>query len=239
MIAALLRVMRWRVAVLLLAAVLFYIGDPGLHEHVEEVDDVAELLAPTGLSFTVANMAALSMVVLLAGFISADRRRGYYRLAFSHPTRPMAFYALRWGMALALSMGLATAFLVVSQLVAWGTMRVGFSFLLQGFLLAVAYGGIMAFCSALMPRGEGFVAVGLFFLTDLWLTLLAEAPTPPFAPATRALVSFILPPHTAVSDVYTGLLSGFVAWGGVAYAVGYGLFWLALAALLVRVREWP
>jgi hypothetical protein len=239
MIAALLRVMRWRVAVLLVAALLFYIGDPGLHDHAGEVDDVGELLAPTGLSFTVANMAALSMVVLLAGFISADRRRGYYRLAFSHPTRPLAFYALRWGMALALSMALAAAFLVVSQLAAWGTMRVGFSFLLQGFLLAVAYGGIVAFFSALMPRGEGFVAVGLFFLTDLWLTLLAEAPTPPFAPTTRALISFILPPHTAVSDVYTGLLSGSVAWGGVAYAIGYGLFWLALAALLVRVREWP
>ncbi|HEX8430863.1 MAG TPA: hypothetical protein VF625_06225, partial [Longimicrobium sp.] len=153
MIAALLRVMRWRVAVLLVAALLFYIGDPGLHDHAGEVDNVTELLAPTGLSFTVANMAALSMVVLLAGFISADRRRGYYRLAFSHPTRPLAFYALRWGMALALSMGLAAAFLLVSQLAAWGAMRVGFSFLLQGFLLAVAYGGLMAFCSALLPRG--------------------------------------------------------------------------------------
>jgi hypothetical protein len=239
-IAVLLRQLRWRAAALVLAALLFYIGDPALHEHVEEsASDVADLLEPFGLSFTIANLATVGMVVMLAGFIAADRRRGYYRLAFSHPTRPLAFYALRWGLSLAVAMGVAAAFWLFAQMAAWGALRVGPAFLIQALLLAVVYGGLTAFFSALVPRGDGFVAVAIFFLTDFWLTLVQESPILPFTPAIRAAISFVLPPHSAVSDVYNALLNGGIAWGAALYALGYGLFWLVLAGLLVKYREWP
>jgi hypothetical protein len=103
----------------------------------------------------------------------------------------------------------------------------------------VVYGGLTAFFSALAPRGDGILAVILFFLTDLWLSLMQAAPVLPFTPGVRAAISFVLPPHSAVSDVYNALLSGGVAWGAAAYALGYGLFWLILAGLLVKYREWP
>ncbi len=195
MIAVVLRQLRWRVALLALAALLFYIGDPALHEHAGEVvSDVEELLEPYGISFTIANLATLGMVVLLAGFIATDRRRGYYRLAFSHPTRPLAYYALRWIISLAVAMAIAAAFWILAQLMAWGAVRVGPSFLIQGFLLAVVYGGLMAFFSALLPRGDGFAAVIVFFLTDFWLNLVQSSPVQPFTPGIRAAIGFILPP---------------------------------------------
>ena len=213
MIPVLLRQMRWRMAAIALAAFLFYIGDPGLHDHVEEtVTEVGDLLAPYGISFTIANLATLGMVVLLAGFISADRRRGYYRLAFSHPTRPLALYALRWGMALALSMGAAALFWLFAQLAGWGRIVVGPGFLVHALVMAVVYGGLVAFFSALLPRGDGFAAVVLFFATDFWLSLVQEWPVPPFTPAIRAAISFVLPPHTAASAVYSSLLAG--GWRG-------------------------
>lgn len=239
MIPVLLRQLRWRIAALVVAGFLFYIGDPALHEHAEEVTDVADLLEPFGISFTIANLATVGMVMLLAGFIAADRRRGYYRLTFSHPTRPLAFYGLRWIMSLFLAMGAASLFWLFAQLAAWGKVQVGPSFLLQGLLLAVIYGGLTAFFSALVPRGDGFLAVMLFFLTDFWLNLVQASPVQPFTPGVRTAISFILPPHSAVSDVYTALLSGSVAWGAVAFALGYGLFWMVLAGLLVKYREWP
>ncbi len=240
MIPILLRQLRWRIAALVLAGFVFYLGDPALHEHPAETPgDVAELLEPFGISFTIANLATVGMVALLAGFIAADRRRGYYRLAFSHPTRPLAFYGLRWVLSLALAMLAGAFFWLFAQLAAWGGIRVGPSFLLQALLLAVVYGGITAFFSALLPRGDAILAVILFFLTDFWLTLVAESPVLPFTPGVRAAISFVLPPHSAVSDVYNALLSGGVAWGAAAYALGYGLFWLVLAGLLVKYREWP
>ena len=240
MIAVLLRQLRWRIAALVAAAFLFYLGDPALHEHVEESPgDVADLLEPFGISFTIANLATIGMVVMLAGFIAADRRRGYYRLTFSHPTRPLAFYALRWAVSLAMAMLVAAGFWLFAQLGAWGKVQVGPAFLFHGLLLAVVYGGLTAFFSALVPRGDGFLAVMAFLLTDFWLNLVQASPVQPFTPGVRGAISFLLPPHSAVSDVYNALLSGTVAWGAAAYALGYGLFWLVVAGLLVKYREWP
>jgi hypothetical protein len=240
MIPVLLRQLRWRLLAVAVAALLFYLGDEGLHEHVEDnVSDVADLLAPFGISYSITNLATLAMVVLLAGFISADRRRGYYRLAFSHPTRPLALYGLRWFMALALSMGAAALFWLLAQLAGWGQIVVGPSFLLHALTLTVVYGGVTAFLSAILPRGDGFVAVVLFFATEFWLSLVQEWPTPPFTPAIRAAIAFVLPPHTAASTVYQSLLTGSMAWGALAFTLGYGLFWLVVAGVLVRVREWP
>ena len=243
MIPLILRSMWWRVAAVGIAVLVFYRLEPGFHRHEEEVTDLAELLAPTGIAYSLANLAAVSMVILLAGFISADRRRGYYRIAFSHPTRPVALYGLRWALSLAVAMLATTLFLFFGQLAAWGQVRVGAEFLLQPLLFALLYGGLMAFFSAALPRGDAWAAVLTFFATDFWLSELMQtlgaAGAQPFGPGFRQLVGFVLPPHLAVSDVYSGLIAGRVDWGAAAYAGGYGVFWLLVAALLVRAREWP
>ncbi|HYJ78377.1 MAG TPA: hypothetical protein VEW03_02150 [Longimicrobiaceae bacterium] len=240
MIPLLLWSMRMRVLLVAVLCWLFYLYEPGFHQHGEVAGPLTDpLLLPTGIAFTLANLAAASMLVLLAGFIAADRRRGYYRLFFAHPTRPEAYYGLRWGLAYLISLLAAAAFLLLGQLAAWGELRVSPAVLLQAALFALVYGGVLAFLSALLPRGDALVAVALFFLTDFWHLLTGELGAEPLTPLLRQVVSFVLPPHLAVSDVYLGLVAGSVPVDAALFAAGYGVFWLAAAALLLRLREWP
>lgn len=230
-----------RLVLVALAGAMFYLLEPGfhLHEHdaVSEADTLA--LGPLGISATLANLAGLGVLILLAGFISADRRRGYYRMYFSHPTRPLVFYGLRWLLGVLLAVAAAAVFLVVGQLLAWGEFQGGWSGLLLALLAAVAYGGLIAFLSATLPFGDAWVAIGLFFFGFFWLEAGNLGLLEPLPLALRQGLSLLLPPQLAMQDVYDGLLRGEVVWGGVGFTLGYGLFWLALAALLLRLREWP
>ncbi len=239
MIPVILRDMRWRLAVLLLFAWLFYLMEPGFHVHevVDAPDDPG--LAPAGIAFTLANLAGLGMVLLLGGTASADRRRGYYRILFSHPVSPLAYYGLRWGVAYVLAFGVAAAFWVVGQMVAWGEMRAGPSALAQPALFALVYGGLLAFLATVLPRGEGWVTVALFVAAELWKSLLTELGLQPFNAAVRGAVWLLLPPHLPLSAVQESMARGAVSWGAVGFAAGYGLFFLLLATLVLRVREWP
>jgi hypothetical protein len=238
MIPILLRDYAPRLLLVALAGVMFYLLEPGFHQHGPIAPDVAAELGPLGLSATLANLAGLAMLILLAGFVAADRRRGYYRIFFSHPTSPLAYYGLKWGLALALALLAAALFLVVGQLAAWGELRGGGSGLWLALLSAVAYGGLIAFLSVVLPRGDAWVAVLLFFFTYFWLQLLSFG-AEPFSAPLRQAISFVLPPQTALQDVYQALVTGGTAWGAAAFAAGYGVFWLVLAGVLLRVREWP
>jgi hypothetical protein len=242
MIPILLRDSVPRLIVVALAALFFYALDPAFHQHPvpgEELfgTDVPEL-GPVGLAASLANLAGLSMLILLGGFVSADRRHGFYRMYFAHPTSPLAFYALRWLLALGLAMLAAALLLVFGQLFAWGELRGGGSGLLLAFVSALTYGGLIAFFSVLLPRGDAWVAVIVYVFTFFWLQVLAVGAEPFTAPIRRA-ITFLLPPQTAMQDVYTGLLVGQVDWGASAFVGGYGVVWLLLAGLLLRMREWP
>ena len=178
------------------------------------------------------------MLVLIGGFISNDRRQGYYRLYFSHPTRPVMFYGLRWLMGLAVAMLAAAVFLVVGQWAAWGRFEGGWSGLYLAFLAASAYGGMIAFLSVMLPRGDAWVALVLFLFNYFWLQAVSMGVRPLPRPL-NDLVSLLLPPQLALSDVYDGLLRFEVVWGPSAFAAGYGVFWLLVAGLLLKLRDWP
>ena len=236
MIAILLRDLRWRLLLLFFVCVLLYFLEPGFHQH-EVVDpELVGELGPMGVSATLAYLAGLSMIVLLGGFISTDRREGYARMYFSHPTSPLAYYSLRWAIAFAVAMAAALAFLFIGQTIAWGGVRGGAGGLLLPVLTACVYGGLMAFLSVALPRGDAWIAFLLFIPTFFpQLLTLLEMGIP--AGAYRTLL-FILPPQTAIQDVYQGLLLHDIAWGSVAFVLGYAAVWLVAATLLLRVREW-
>ena len=236
MIGILLRDLRWRLLLLLLVCFLLYFLEPAFHQH-EVVDpELTAELGPIGISATLAYLAGLAMIVLLAGFVSTDRREGYARIYFSHPTSPLAYYSLRWGLAFALAVAAAIAFLIVGQTIAWGGVRGGGSGLLLALLAACVYGGLMAFLSVTLPRGDAWIAFLLFIPTFFpqLLTLLETTLSPG---AYRALL-FVLPPQTALQDVYQGLLLRDLAWGPVLFVLGYSAVWLVAAALVLRLREW-
>ncbi|HEX9936173.1 MAG TPA: hypothetical protein VGB15_03600 [Longimicrobium sp.] len=234
---------RWRLLVIAALAVLFYLWEPGFHLHGEVPEELAaDVTDPGGIAFTLANLAGAGMLVLLTGFISADRREGFYRIYFSHRTRPLAYYAVRWLLAYAVSVGAAAVFLVVGQLLAWGELRVGLGAMVQPALFALVYGAVVAFFSVLLPRGDSLAALGIFVLTSAWeyaLSVFAQTGSQPLGAGVQQAISFVLPPHLALRDLYQAAQTGASVWGPLAFAGGYGLFWLAIAGLLLWSREWP
>jgi hypothetical protein len=227
-----------RLVLVLLAGFMFYLMEPGFHVHEAPAAGLEANLGPLGISATLANLSGLSMLILLAGFIAVDRRRGYYRLLFAQPVSPLWFYAARWLLALFLAVLASAVFLAAGSFAAWGEYRGGASGLLLAALAAVAYGGLIAFLSAALPRGDAWVGVLLFLFTFFWLQSLSLGAQPFVAPV-RDAISLLLPPQTALQDVYDALLQGRVDAAAAAFCAGYGLFWLAAAGLLVKLREWP
>lgn len=234
MISILLRDLRWRLAAVALLAVGLYFLEPAFHQHGAVDPQFAGDAGPAGVSATLAYFSALSMILLLAGFVSADVREGYTAILFSHPTSPLAFYAARWTVALGLTLGSALLLLLIGQLVAWGEFRGGGEGMLLALLAALVYGGLMAFFSTLLRGGEGWLVFLLFLPTPLpaILTWLEGA----LPASVFSVVLFLLPPQHALQEVYRGLILGSIAWPAVAYAAAYGCIWLTSAVILLRVR---
>ena len=236
MIGVILRDLRWRLGILMLIALVLFFLEPGFHQHEEFTLD-AVALGPFGISSTLAYFAGLSMIVLLAGLVSGDRREGYTRLFFAHSTSPLAYYGLRWGIAYLIALTGATLFLVFGQIIAWGGVLGGWGGLLLPALSALIYGGLMAFFSVALPRGDAWIVFLLFlptFFPQILSLGLANA-----SPALRQTALMILPPHGALQDVWEGLLIGSTAWWGVVTAAGYGALLLLAAGLILKLREWP
>jgi hypothetical protein len=239
-IPILLRRMAPRLVMVVLAGGLFYLLEPGFHQHAGEVvsEEFQLDLGYLGISASLANLSAVSMVLLFGGAISGDRRQGYYRMYFSHPTRPLAFYGLRWVLSLLLAVAASAVFLVVGQVAAWGRFEGGWSGLWLALLAAIAYGGIIAFLATLSIRGDVWLMLVLFFLTYSWFYAV-NLGVEPFAPLVNDAISLLLPPQIALDDVRDGLLRSEIAWGASAFVAGYGLFWLLIAGLMLKLREWP
>lgn len=230
-----LRDLRVRILFVGMLSVVFYLLEPAFHQHGPVDPEFARDLSPIGISATLAYLAGLSMVVLLAGFVSTDFREGYAAIIFSHPTSPLAYFGLRWIVAFGVSMVAAIVFLLAGQTIAWGEVRGGAAGILLAALAALVYGSLMAFLSTLLRHGDGWVAFILFLPTPVpqilfWL----EAGLP--APIYRVLL-FLLPPQNAMQEVYRGLLLGNLPWPPIAFVAGYGLFWLVLAAATLQLRE--
>lgn len=239
MIPILLRGMLPRLVLVALLCVAFFFLEPGFHTHTEGASEEFSLdLGYMGIAASLANLAGVSMLVLLGGFISNDRRQGYYRLYFAQPTRPIAFYGLRWLLGLLLAMVAAAAFLVIGQLAAWGQFEGGWSGLYLALLAAIAYGGMIAFLSVALTRGDAWVALVLFLFNYFWLYAISLG-VQPLPRVLNNAVSILLPPQLALTDVYDGLLRFEIDWGASAFAAGYGVFWLLMAGLLLRLRDWP
>jgi hypothetical protein len=236
MIAIIMRDLRWRLAMLIPIALVLFALEPGFHQH-EEFDEAAVALGPVGISAAVSHLAALSMIVLLGGFVSTDRERGYTRLLFAHPTSPLAYYGLRWILAYLLSFSAGVLFLVLGQLAAWGEFLGGWSGLALPAITAIVYGGLVALMSVVLPRGDGWLAF-LFFLPTFFPQLLTLALSRA-APALRQTILLVLPPLGAFQEIWDGLIFGTFAWDAAAFALFYGSILLATAALLLSVREWP
>jgi hypothetical protein len=231
-----LRDMRWRLALVVLVWLLLFMSEVNVHR--EAVVSGGELGA-AGLAAPAGYLAGLSMIILLAGFISSDRREGYYRILFSHPTRPLALYGLRVAVAYVLSLSAAVVLVLALQGYLWGEIRGGAVALVLPALTALMYGGLMAFFSSALRSGDAIAAL-VFFLPTLLPAALLEVATGFMGRTVGQIVLLVLPPQsTALTTLYQGILRGEIAWMAVAFVAGYSLIWVMLAVLLLRLREWP
>jgi len=242
MIQVILRDLRFRFLLVVLAMIGFYFLEPAFHAHDHAHAPVETIPAPDegplGIAASLGNLASLAMLILLADFIAGDRRRGYARILYSHPTDPLALYGLRWVIALGVSLLAALLFLLVGQWVAWGHFDGGWVGMWMALVAAIAFGGFTAGVSALARRGDAWIVVGVYAVTLLWLQILALG-AEPFTPLLRQIVTFVLLPLPALQEMFTGIVTGEMAWGAAAFAAGYGIVWLIIAALAVRLREVP
>lgn len=237
MIAVILRQFLRRAPLLLLAAAALYALEPGFHQHEEYTPD-AVALGPLGVSATLSYLAAFTMIILLAGFVSGERREGYTRIHLSNPMTPVGYYGLRWVLAFTVAIGFSAVFLVVGQLIAWGTFRGGGTGLLLPALSALVYGGLMALFSVASPRGDAWI-VFILLVIPTFFPEIYELALGSLTPLASRLVSVLMPPHNALADVWNALLDGAFAGGAVVYAAGYGLLVLVAAGVILNLREWP
>jgi len=237
MIAVMLRDMHWRLIAIAGVALVFFLQEPGFHQE-QGFNPAAVALGPLGISATLSNFAALAMIILLGGFVSRELREGYARINLSHPVSPVKYFGLRWILAWLVAVAGSAVFLVGGQLLAWGEFRGGWAGMLLPLLSALMYGGVMALLSTAGVRGEGTIAFLLLILPiafpEVLSALLGLLP-----PALQSLVNTVLPPQTALSDLWDGLISGTIRHDAAAYAAGYGIILLAISALILRLREWP
>lgn len=238
MIPIMLRDLAPRLILVALLGLMFYALEPGFHEHGVEAAEVALAEAPQ-FSFSVANFTGLATIVLLAGFISRDRREGYYRMFFAHPTNPLAFYGLRWALSLLLALLAGGVFLLVGQWVAWGEIRVAPVFLLHALGFALMYGGVLALLSTVLERGSAVATVLIFFFTEFLYFITRSLGADPLPPLVRDLLFFVLPPHAVLNQLFESILAGSLNWAALVFVAGYSAFWLGLAGLVLRLREWP
>jgi len=219
----------------LATGVLFYALEPAFRT-VEDVDPrLRAELGPRGLAASAANLAALSVFWLLGGTLPTERRRGTLRLLAARPIEPLLVLGLRWAWGVAGAIVAATLFLVVGQLVAWGRWEGGLGGLALVFLSAWAHAGLLALLGAVLPRGDGWIAAALTILGAAWAQLLLAGLLPP-SDAVQ-FVAVLLPPHPALDAVYRGLLEGRLDPSGALYALGYGAFGFAVAALVLTWRD--
>ncbi|HET8655237.1 MAG TPA: hypothetical protein VFL93_06960 [Longimicrobiaceae bacterium] len=237
MIEVILRDLRWRVLLVALAGLVFFLWELSVQH--EAVVGTAEM-GPEGISAPAAYLAGLAMIILLAGFVSTDRREGYARLFFAHPTSPLALYGLRWIVSYVIAVGAAVVLFLALQLYLWGEFRGGGPALLLPALVALVYGGLMAFLSGLLRGGDAVVALLLYLPTLLPPGVIEFAAGIAGTTAKQVILLLLPPQSTALTTVYQGLVEGGnIAWGAVAFVLGYAVVWLALGVLLVRLREIP
>jgi hypothetical protein len=235
MIRIMLWEMRWRIAFLIVPAVVLFYVEHGFRP-IEQLELDVFGFSPLDVGAALGYFASFAMIILLGGAISRDRREGYTRIFFSHPTSPLSYYALRWILAYAIAIAGAFLLLFFGQLVAWNGIRGGWAGMLLPLLTALIYGGLIAFFSTLLPRGDALVAI-LFFSP----TVVSEVlfPLNRLAAPVRDMILLILPPNEALNQVYDGLRIGPAQWGAAVFAAGYGVLFLVMAGLILRMREWP
>lgn len=187
------------------------------------------------LGWLLGRLPLIAVLVLMGGLVSDDRDSGLARIIAVRPVSPVAVYAARF------------ALLALLVFVVCGVVMPAFDVLLLGewagpatlvLILAyiLVYGGLLAFLSA-WTRGDAWLALLLAILAIVW-SAFDRAAALPVASALGQIIAFVLPPQPALFQLEAAFAElEPIPWDAFAYAAGYGVFFMALAAISVHRRE--
>jgi hypothetical protein len=177
----------------------------------------------------------VATLVLMAGVVAADREDSRGRLLAVRPAPAAVMYGARFLVLAAAAFLLSAVLLPAFDLIMLGEWA-GPATLVLILAHVLVWGGLTALLS--VPTGlDAWVALMLALLALVW-TSLATAGMLPLAPPIADAVAFVLPPQAslfALEGAFADLQP--IPWNAFAFAAGYGLVALLLAALLLARRE--
>ena len=187
------------------------------------------------LGWMLGRFPMIAVLVLMAGFYSADRRDGQARLYLTRPTSPLGVYAVRWLILILASFALSAVLMPAFDMIMLGALP-GIGMLALAGAYILVYGGLTALVSVWV-RGDAWIAAGLAIAAMVW-DALRRADALAIAPGARDFIGFLLPPQSALFQLETafGQLQP-VPWGAFIYCAAYGLVMLALAGVSMLNRE--
>ena len=220
-----------------LAASVFLKDEHG-DVHIDQLFAIGGYPAASGLlliGWMIGRLPLIALVVMMAGVISDDRSTGLARLVAVRPVSPVIVYGARFALLAAITFAVCALVMPAFDLLMLGEWA-GPGTLVLILAYVFAYGGLIAFLSA-WTRGDAWLALLLAFIAIVW-SALDRAAVMPVAPVFADVIGFLLPPQPALFEL-EGAFADLapIPWDAFAYCVGYGAFFLALAALSVRQRE--
>lgn len=219
------------------AASLFLRDEHG-DVHIDELFAVGGYPAASALlllGWLIGRLPLIAVLVLMAGLVADDRANGLARLIAVRPVSPVTVYGVRFALLAAITFAVCALVMPAFDILMLGEWAgAGTLVLIVAYLFA--YGGLVAFLSV-WTRGDAWLALLLAIVAIVWAAL-DRAAIVPVAPALADAIGFLLPPQAALFELEGAFAElAPVPWDAFLYCTGYGVFFLALAALSVSRRE--
>jgi len=171
----------------------------------------------------------------MAGLVSDDRASGLARLIAVRPVSPVAVYATRFALLAGIAFAACALVMPAFDLLMIGEWA-GPATLVLIAAYVIAYGALIAFLSV-WTRGDAWLALLLAIVAIAWAALdrVALLPVPPVL---AQGIGFLLPPQPALFEL-EGAFADLepIPWDAFLFCVGYGAFFLGLAAASLARRE--
>lgn len=187
------------------------------------------------IGWLIGRLPLIAVLLLMAGLVSDDRASGLARLIAVRPVSPVAVYATRFALLAGIAFAACALVMPAFDLLMIGEWA-GPATLVLIAAYVIAYGALIAFLSV-WTRGDAWLALLLAIVAIAWAALdrVALLPVPPVL---AQGIGFLLPPQPALFEL-EGAFADLepIPWDAFLFCVGYGAFFLGLAAASLARRE--
>jgi len=187
------------------------------------------------IGWLIGRLPLIAVLVLMSGMVADDRANGLARLTAVRPVSQVAVYGARFLLLAAITFAVSALTMPLFDVLMLGEWAGAATFVLIAAYV-FAYGGLLV-CLSTWTRGDAWIALLLAIVAISW-SALERAAYLPVAPLLADAIGFLLPPQPALFEL-EGAFAELepIPWDAFLYCVGYGAFFLALAAISISRRE--